>query len=101
MAFEVIIFSVKFIRMINISYYQWAKINKKNITHMLSCKKITTIIVKKYDALFVQSSEYAVYKGKVAHVTLFTHSNFQNKLLAKTFDNHSQRHVKRRQNGLS
>ena len=50
MAFEVITFSVKFIRMINITFYQWAKINKKNITHMLSCKKITTIIVKKYDA---------------------------------------------------
>ena len=50
MAFEVIIFSVKFIRMINISFYQWAKINKKNITHMLLCKKVTTIIVKKYDA---------------------------------------------------
>ena len=68
---------------------------------MLSCKKITTIIVKKYDALFRHSAEHAMYKGKLAHVTLFTQSNFQNKLLANTFDNHSQRHVKRRQNGLS
>jgi len=39
MAFEVIIFSVKFIRMINFSFYQGAKINKKNITHVFSCKK--------------------------------------------------------------
>ena len=54
---------------------------------MLLCKKVTTIIVKKYDALFVQSSEYAVYKGKVAHVTLFSHSNFQNKLLATNLSN--------------
>ena len=46
-------------------------------------------------------SENAVYKGKVTHVTLFTHSNFQNKLLANTLDNHSQKHVKRHQNGLS
>jgi len=50
MAFKVITFSVKSILIINFSFYQWAKINKKNITHMLSCKKITTIIVKKYDA---------------------------------------------------
>ena len=51
---------------------------------MLLCKKITTIIVKKYDALFVQSSEYVVYKGKVAHVTLLVQSNFQNNSLANT-----------------
>jgi len=49
-AFKVITFSVKSILIINFSFYQWAKINKKNITHMLLCKKITTIIVKKYDA---------------------------------------------------
>lgn len=65
---------------------------------MLSCKKITTIIVKKYDALFVQSSEYAVYKGKVAHVTLFTQSNFQNNLSANSLANDLQMHVKKRQN---
>ena len=101
MAFKVITFSVKSILIINFSFYQWAKINKKNITHMLLCKKVTTIIVKKYDALIRHSAEYAVYKGKVTHVTLFTHSNFQNKLLANTLDNHSQKHVKRHQNGLS
>ena len=50
MAFKVITFSVKSILIINFSFYQWAKINKKKITHMLLCKKITTIIVKKYDA---------------------------------------------------
>ena len=84
MAFKVITFSVKSILIINFSFYQWAKINKKNITHMLLCKKITTIIVKKYDALFRNSSECAVFKGKVAHVKLLVQSNFQNNSLANT-----------------
>ena len=39
MAFKVVTFSVKSILIINFSFYQWAKINKKNITHVFSCKK--------------------------------------------------------------
>ena len=42
------------------------------------------IIVKKYDILFRNFSECAVFKGKVAHVKLLVQSNFQNNLLANT-----------------